>query len=145
MSTKRWTKKKLNRLADVVSQLTIQVQQMQLQMVQLSDRVDRTCHSLDGLVNALQQGPAKQPEPNPSPTDAALTNAALNARFQQMEQQIQQLGDRVKALERRELTMLPPPIQPPVQPMLMEDDDIEDEPDEILWDFLEPSERMNRS
>ncbi len=135
MPSERWTSKKLNRLADGVDQLMAQVQQMQLQIVHLSDRVDRTCNSLDRLVNALQNAKSTQPEPIETPA-----NDALNSRMQQMEQQLHQLSDRVKSLERRELTLSPPQLQP----VLIEDDDVEDEPDEILWDFLEPSERMNR-
>lgn len=142
MSSDRWSTKKLDRLADVVSQLAIQVQQMNLQIVQLGDRVDRTCTSLDGLVNTLQNSKSTE-SVSPQPADFTQYSGvqALQQQLQQLTQQLSQLSDRVKVLEHRGLTTSSPTLQPLTTIEDEIEDDIEDEPDEILWDFMDPAEQ----
>lgn len=136
---KLWTDKKLHKLTDRVDQLTVQVQQMGAQMSELGQRIDQTRGSIDQLVDLIRTN-LSQSEGVMTPSqqhdrqqhDRQLSD--LLNRFNQIEQQMLHLSNRVNYLESRNATSMFPQTQP-----VFSEDEIEDEPDEILWDFMEPA------
>lgn len=128
-SVTEWTNERLNQLADSVERLTDLVQQMGSQIGQLGQRVEQTRSSVDDLVNVvtISMPPTFRAPANLNPPDKQLDRLAA------LEQQMQQLTQRVKSLE-QQLVSVPSPMTVPLEL----DEEIEDEPDEILWDFIEP-------
>lgn len=129
MATEQWTDDKLDKLANVVNQLVNQVQQLTHQSSQLGAQLERTTQSLDALVSAMtvDRGSLTKPQSFKPETDWL-------SRLTMLEELVHHLTQRIQYLERRELAVSTVPA-----PALIEDDDIEDAPDEILWDFMEPN------
>lgn len=134
----RWTDQKLDKLADAVERLADQMQQMHRQIGHLGNRVEQTCTSADSLVAVI----STQPMPLETTYLADASDVPPTDwldRLATLEQQVLQLTEQVKHLERRAAANLNPSITlaGPTAPFV--DDDVDDEPDEILWDFIEPT------
>lgn len=136
MAIERWTDDKLDTLADTVDRLANQVQQLSFQMEQVGARLERTTQSLDALVNAIATDRASLTEAKPDRLPTPDPKADWSSRLTLLEGQMQHLTQRIQYLEQRERAVNTVPATPIV---LIEDDDMEDTPDEILWDFMEPN------
>lgn len=139
MTIERWTDERLDKLADGVERLVGQLEQLGEQIRLLGNRIEQTCDRVDALVEGKpdrnQSAPAVAPQPSSQ-------SSPLSGRVTTLEAQMQQLTQRVQYLERREVVHLAAQVQP--IPVIGEDEDdgVEDEPDEILWDFFDPSEQQ---
>lgn len=136
MAIERWTDDKLDTLADTVDRLVNQVQQLSFHMEQVGARLERTTQSLDALVNAIATDRASLTEAKPDRLPTPDPRADWSSRLTLLEGQMQHLTQRIQYLEQRERAVNTVPATPIV---LIEDDDMEDTPDEILWDFMEPN------
>lgn len=118
---------------------------------QLTDLVNQRFDQLASQVNAMPL-PTRDPSASEQPQNSAFEprdrseSAVPNARLTQIEQQIrqlkqqvQQLKQRVQQLERESFSSGSGVL--PLEETTLEDEEIEDEPDEILVEFLEPGER----
>lgn len=114
----------LSQIATQVSQLAAQLQQIGLQLNALGQQVAQNQVAVEQA--AVNQTANSTPQPE------------LLERFASLEELVQKLSIRVNMLERREVAFTAP-LQPAVQPAVELDEDTEDEPDEILWDFIEPA------
>jgi hypothetical protein len=138
MTIERWTDERLDKLADGMERLIGQLHrvshQMSDQISQLGNRIEQTCDRVDALIEGKQDNDPSRPAAPPS---------HLLDRLTVLESQMQQLMQRVQYLERREVSQLAIQVQPRGVAAEDEmDDDVEDEPDEILWDFFNPSEQQ---
>jgi phage shock protein A len=158
MSKKRWTHKKLNQLADLVEVLALQVQQMQGQIGLLSHQVEQTCLRLDRLTEVMHAADVTQPTPAIESTSITESDSSRLTRIEfklnQIELRLNQgelrlnrgdgrldrLEARLQVLEGRQEQVAS--VLPPIR--MDDSDEIEDEPDEVLWDFLDPVERGRR-
>jgi phage-related minor tail protein len=118
-NTTQQTAESIHQLAATVSQIAEQLQQVSLQLNQVGGQ----------MISKPQTG--------------------LVERFSSLEDLVRQLSIRVSGLERREVAAVAvarPALVERVERVEVEtaeveteiDDEIEDEPDEILWDFIEP-------
>jgi chromosome segregation ATPase len=110
----------LSQIATQVSQLAAQLQQIGLQLNALGQQVAQNQVAVEQA--AVDQTANSTPQPE------------LLERFASLEELVQKLSIRVNMLERREVA-----FTAPLQPAVELDEDTEDEPDEILWDFIEPA------
>ncbi len=130
---------------------------------QLTDLVNQRFDQLEGQVNAMPLLPTREPSASEQPqnsafeprerSESAVPDAAWQTRLTRIEQQVQQLTQqvqqltrqeqqlerRVQQLERRSFSSDSGVLAP--EETTLEDEEIEDEPDEILLEFLEPGER----
>lgn len=144
MATDRWSDKRLSQLADLIERLATQVQQLHGQVGQVSQQVEQTCLRVDQLTATIRSSNASS---NASPAVSGATPdvfasvdtaRTISNDLMRLEARLEQLDRRVKGLEH------PPVAAPLLQPAVVahtDDDEIEDEPDEVLWDFLDPAER----
>lgn len=138
MSIEQWTDQKLDKLADIVDRLVRQVDRLSSQIDQLGSRLERTADSVDALIGVIQPQMGSSSEaithPTDPPTDPSIDPSIDWAtRVSALEAQMQQLTQRVQGLERSQFISHVPRSGIP-----LEEEEIEDEPDEILWDFIEP-------
>jgi CII-binding regulator of phage lambda lysogenization HflD len=139
VAIEQWNDEKLNKLAEIVNHLAGQLQQISNQVTQLGYRVEQMRSSVDHLVSVIETYSFPQQEvvsrtPN-------LQKQDWLDRLTQLEEQVNHLSNRIKYLERQDAA-----FKMPIQPtFVVDEDEIEDEPDEILWDFMEPSTQDKRS
>ncbi len=139
MTNQQWTEERLSRLAD-------QVEQIGSQLGELGNRVEQICGSVDRLVALMTTSlpaastSAKEIASPPEPLQLSLT------RLTALEAQVQQLTQRLSDLERQHVTQVAESSAQERTSLIglaeLEDEEIDDEPDEILWDFMEPSDRQ---
>lgn len=142
VTIERWTDARLDKLADGVEKLIEQLHQVSDQIsdqiTQNGSRIERTCERVDAFIEGKHDDERS--------SSASVEPAHLLDRLTVLESQMQQLMQRVQYLERREVSQLAIQVQPGIMAEETEsndiDDDVEDEPDEILWDFFDPSERQ---
>jgi outer membrane murein-binding lipoprotein Lpp len=134
VTIERWTDQKLDKLADIVDRLVSQADRLSSQIDQLGSRLERTADSIDALIGVVQPQMGSVPEAVANPTDPQ-TDPSIDwvARVSALEAQVQQLAQRVQGLERNQFIS-----HVPHSGITLEEEEIEDEPDEILWDFMEP-------
>lgn len=120
MTSKSQIALSITQLANTVSQIARQLQQIGLQLNALGRQVAQE-------QTALEQISQAQP---------SVPQTELLERFASLEDLVQQLNIRVQALERREVAFAAPLL--PDAELEATEADTEDEPDEILWDFIEP-------
>lgn len=141
----QWTDERLDKLANTVERLAEHMQQMHHQIEQLGNRVEQTCSRADSLVAAISSQPMPLETIYVADPSDGLPPADWFTRLATVEQQMQQLTEQIKHLERRFAATLKPSnlncsnfnLSVPTPPF--GEDDVDDEPDEILWDFIEPS------
>jgi hypothetical protein len=145
VASQEWTDERLNHLAT-------QVEKISIELSQLGQRVEQVCSSVDRLVTAITVSPTVT-APTVVPTGSTGLQKPVQlmnqlsaqvpipqsqewlSRLSALEAQVQQLTQQLGYLERR----LPAGITVGMTaPALVEEEDIDDEPDEILWDFMEP-------
>lgn len=131
---KQWTNKKLSKLAETVSQFASQLELLQEQVSQMNQTVAYSSGRIDTLIQVL----AGQSD---LPSDPAIRTEAVveSDRLEAITTQVQQLNYRLQILERRELSQAAVGLLESI-----EDEEIEDEPDEVLWDFIEPGASSSR-
>lgn len=105
----------------------LQTYQAELELPTLSDAV------VDVLIRFFQVN--EPAEPNPATTYAPLQ------RVETLETRVERLAMQVDGLRQMLLAFQSSTFSPQTAPLVVEDDDMEDEPDEILYDFLPPEER----
>lgn len=149
MAIERWTDQRLDKLAESMERLIGQLHLLGNQISQVGNRVEQTCNRVDTFVDLGRADPSPSADSNhPAPNRHRSVEQTVGQTVDQssypldrltaLESQMQQLTQRVQYLERREVV-----LSPQVLPALaVEEEDIEDEPDEILWDFLDPAERQ---
>ncbi|MFM7423871.1 MAG: hypothetical protein ACKO7W_02510 [Elainella sp.] len=125
---------KLDRLADLINQRFDQLEGRAGALSLPSHRPD-PAHTPDRQNQTAEAEAVRQPpeatHPQPEPI--------WQTRLTELEQQVQQLTRRVQDLERQAFNPTLGGLG--VSEIILEDDDMEDQPDEILWEFMEPGER----
>jgi hypothetical protein len=149
VSIERWTDERLDKLADGVEQVVGQLDRLGNQISLLGNRIEQTCNRVDAFVESKHDSIQSSPLTDKQLSDQFSTqsnhqSSPLLDRVTTLESQMQQLMQRVQYLERREVAHLTAQVQAVTGVGAVgddEDDGIEDEPDEILWDFFDPSEQ----
>jgi len=115
VTTDPQTIERINQLATTISQIAGQLQQIGLQLNQLGQPIQAR------------------------PLASSENQSNLEERFSSLEDLVQQLTIRLGALERREVALTAPLLAVPAELAKSDlDSDTDDEPDEVLWDFIEP-------
>jgi chaperonin cofactor prefoldin len=140
----QWTDERLNKLANTVERLAEQMQQMHQRIDQLGDQIEQTCSNADSLMTAISTQPMLV---ETTYLDDSSDSPSVDwvARLATVEQQMQQLTEQIKHLERRLTANFNPSnlnlanFNRSVPTAPFAEDDVDDEPDEVLWDFIEPT------